>query len=162
MLTQTQASEMWEYLQNIPVAMMATQDEGKIRARPMHNVQKEFSGKLWFFTDVTAAKTEEIATSQQVCLSYEDTHKQLYISVSGTANTIRDPTLINELWNPMVAAWFAEGKNDPRIALVEVDVHQAEVWDAKRNRVNQLFKMAIANIRHERPDLGEHRQYPSH
>lgn len=160
MLSQTQAKELWDYIQNIPVAMMATQDEDQIRARPMHNVQKAFSGKLWFFTDVTAAKAEEIEASQQVCLSYEDTHKQLYISVSGTAHTLRDQTLINELWNPMVAAWFPEGKDDPRVALVEVEVHRAEVWDAKRNRVNQLFKMAMASIRHEKPDLGEHRQFP--
>lgn len=162
MLTQEQTDELWGKIKDIPVAMMATLDEGVIRSRPMHNVQKEFSGKLWYFTDLTAAKTEEIEEFHEVCLSYEDTHKQLYISVSGTARVVRSPSLIDKFWNPMVSAWFPEGKDDPRVGLVEVDVHQAEVWDAKRNRMTQLFKMAMANAKDKRPDLGEHRQYGSH
>lgn len=162
MLNHQQCDELWDHIKAIPVAMMATLDEGRIRARPMHLVQKEFVGKLWFFTDINAAKTGEINGSHEVGLSFEDTHKQLYISVSGTAQIVRDKRLIEEFWNPMVGAWFPKGKEDPDIGLVEVAVTQAELWDAKHNRATQLVKLVSANMRNERPDLGEHHQYGQH
>lgn len=162
MLTQTQADDLWQHVKDIPVAMMATIDDGIIRSRPMQNVQKEFTGKLWFFTDLDAAKTHEIGQYHEVGLSYEDTHKQLYVSISGSARAVKDPDLINTFWNPMIATWFPEGKEDANVGLIEVDVHQAEVWDASSNRLTQLFKMAEANASNKRPDMGEHQQYGSH
>ncbi len=162
MLEQTQADELWSYVKDIPVAMMATRMQGRIHARPMHKVQNEFAGTLWFFTDVTTTKTVEIEDTHDVCLSYQDTHKQLYISVSGTARVIRDPTLVDKFWNPMVGAWFPKGKADPNIGLIEVNVEQAEVWNSDSNRMTQLFKMAMANARNKRPDMGEHHQYGRH
>lgn len=161
-MNEDQTRELWEFVKDIPVTMMTTLDNGIIRSRPMHMVQKDFSGKLWFFTALTAAKSEEIASIHEVGLSYEDTHKQRYISLSGTARTVRDKALVEQFWNPMVGAWFPNGKDDPSIGFIEVDVHQAEVWDAKNNRFTQLFKMAWANVKHEKPDVGENRRYGGH
>lgn len=167
MLNEDQATELWGFIKDIPVTMMTTLDKstldnGVIRSRPMHMVQKDFSGKLWFFTELAAAKSGEIANTHEVGLSYEDTHKQRYISLSGTARTMRDKALIERFWNPTVGAWFPKGKDDPNIGFVEVNVHQAEVWDVKSGRITQLFKMALANVKNEKPDVGENRQYGGH
>lgn len=167
MLNEDQARELWEFIKDIPVTMMTTldkttSDKGVIHSRPMRMVQKDFSGKLWFFTELAAAKSDEITNTHEVGLSYEDTHKQRYISLSGTARTKRDKALIERFWNPMVGAWFPNGKDDPNIGLIEVDVHQAEVWDAKNNRFTQLLKIALANVKNETPDVGEHRRYGGH
>ncbi len=161
-LNEDQTNELWDFIKDIPVTMMTTIDGGIIRSRPMHMVQKNFSGKLWFFTDLSAAKSDEIANMHEVGLSYEDTHKQRYVSLSGTARTIRDKALVEQFWNSMVGAWFPNGKDDSNIGFIEVTAHQAEVWDATTGRVRQLFKIALANIRNQKPDVGEHHRYGGH
>jgi hypothetical protein len=43
---------------------------------------------------------------------------------------VQDRAKIDELWKPFLKAWFPEGKDDPQIALIRVDVDHAEYWDA--------------------------------
>ena len=38
-----------------------------------------------------------------------------------------DRDVIERLWNPFVAAWF-EGKDDPKLRLLRMDLGSAHVW----------------------------------
>mgnify|MGYP006140606399 CR=1 FL=1 len=37
--------------------------------------------------------------------------------------------MIDRLWNPFVAAWYQEGKDDPKLALLRLDAERAEIWE---------------------------------
>ena len=32
------------------------------------------------------------------------------------------------MWNRYVAAWFEQGKDDPKLALLRLDAEHAEIW----------------------------------
>ena len=36
--------------------------------------------------------------------------------------------MIDRLWNPFVAAWYEDGKDDPQLALLRLDAECAEIW----------------------------------
>ena len=42
---------------------------------------------------------------------------------------MRDPQRVQDLWKKRYRKWFPEGKNDPELAALRVQVERAEYWD---------------------------------
>jgi len=63
-----------------------------------------------------------------------------WVSVSGTAEIIRDQLKARELWNPFVEAWLPEGPQDPNIVLIRVQADTAEYWDSPGGRVGHCVE----------------------
>lgn len=159
MITQAQMKELWEHIEDIKVGMLTSQTGNQLHARPMHNVQDEFHGQLYFFTRMDSEKTDEINQHPQVCISYADADDDTYVSFTGTARIKRDQALINKYWNAFTAAWFPEGKDSPQVGLVEIDVQKAELWDTDKGTVAQLYQIAKANVTNTIPDMGENKKF---
>ena len=150
--------DLWERIDGLRFAMLTTRDpDGSLTSRPMTVAQSEFDGTLWFFTSLSAPLVGAVAGHPEVGVQFVDTHKDLYVSLSGEAVIERDRVRIDGLWKPLMKAYFPKGKDDPDLALVRIDVYKAEYWDVKESKPVQLFKMARAIIKGERADdLGEH------
>lgn len=159
MITEKQCAELWEYIKDIKVAMMVSRDADKLRARPMHIVQDGFEGTLFFYTNRQSDKVHEIEKEHDVCLAFGDPDDDTYVSCSGVARIVRDQGLIDRYWNPFVAAWFPKGRKDENIAMIEVHVNKAEIWDADESKMTQLFEIAKANLTDEKPDMGKNRKF---
>ena len=145
-------------IKDIKFAMLTTvEDDGSLRSRPMATQQAEFDGDLWFFTGASSAKVGEVQRDRQVNVSYADTDGQRYVSVSGTAQLVRDRAKIKELWNPIFKAWFPDGLDDPDLALLKVAVERAEFWDSPSSKVVQLygFVKAVATGKRPSDEIGD-------
>ena len=129
-----------EIIKNLEVAMFTTQDaEGRLCSRPMATQQVAFDGYLWFFTEASAHKVDDVQHHRQVNVSYVDPDKNRYISISGRAQVVRDVVQARQLWKPYLRAWFPKGVDDPEVALLKVEVHHAEYWDSPSSKVVQLL-----------------------
>lgn len=152
--------KIWEMIKDIKVGMLVTLDGDMPRARPMHLVQDEYDGTLWFFTRRSAEKVYETDSDHDVCLSFSDQEKGVYVSLSGKAHLTDEPALKEKYWNPFIAAWFTEDWDDPEVALLEVKVQMGEHWKAKENKVFQLYEFAKANIKKDAtPNIGENEKF---
>ena len=160
MTTQNQdQKKVWELIKDIRVTQIVTHAEnGKLAARPMSAVNKEFDGALWFFTKADSPKIAEIEQNKNVLLAYSEPSKQEYISIQGTAEILNDRAKIAELWSEFNRAWFPEGKDDPTIRLIRVEVTSAEYWDAAANALVMLYAYTVALLTGETPKVGENRK----
>jgi general stress protein 26 len=152
-----QIEKLRELIKDIDIAMLTTQEpDGTLRSRPMGTQQTEFDGDLWFFTRIDAPKVHEVQQTRDVNVSYADEDNQRYVSVSGRATVLRDQQKIDELWSPIAKVWFPDGKDDPSLALLKVNVTQAEYWDASANRMVQLAHFAKSLVTGDGgDDMGE-------
>lgn len=153
----TDIEKIRDLIKDIRFAMLTTIDtDGSLRSRPMATQESEFDGDLWFFTPASSPKVGEVERDERVNLSYASPDDNLYISVSGTAQLVRDRAKIKELWNPALKAWFPKGLDDPDLALLRVRVEKAEYWDYPSSKMVQLagFVKAIATGK-QADDLGE-------
>ncbi|WP_237214023.1 pyridoxamine 5'-phosphate oxidase family protein [Falsiroseomonas oryziterrae] len=156
--TDAQARDkVWELIREIQVAMLVTLDErGRMRGRPMRAVKlKDFSGTLWFFTGRPSPKTDEIRQDERVLLAYADPNDQNYVAVSGTATVVRDVAKQKELWSEPLRTWFPGGPEDPKAALLKVEVEGAEYWDAPSSAFVHLYGYVKAVTTGEPPQAGE-------
>jgi general stress protein 26 len=112
------------------LAMFGTYDlHGTCHARPMAAIDHD-EGALWFTTHDDSRKIREIASDPRVSIQYADTDGQNYVSVTGCAREVRDRAKIEELWMEPLRTWFPEGKDDPHVTLIHVDLETAEYWDS--------------------------------
>lgn len=143
-----------ELINDIDIAMLTTVDEdGTLRSRPMGTQKAEFDGDLWFLTRVDTPKVDEIQRQSRVNVSYAKPDKNRFVSVSGTAVLINDKAKIDEFWDPIYKVFFPEGKDDPRLRLLKVNVEKAEYWTTG-NLIATVIGFAKAMAGQE-ADLGE-------
>ena len=143
-------------IEDIDFAMLTTVDtDGVLRSRPMSTQEAEFNGTLWFFTSDKTHKVEEIERDNRVNASYAKPEDNVYVSVSGAASITKDRAKMEELWNPILKAWFPKGLDDPNICLLKVDVEQAEYWDSPSSTLVQIAGFIKALATGQRADGGE-------
>ena len=119
-------------LSNLPLA-----------GRPMATQEVDEEGNIWFMSDRSSVKNQQIENDDQVQLFYSQTSKYEYLSVFGKAEIVNDRSKIAELWTPMAKTWFKEGKDDPNISLIKVTPEEAYYWDTKNNKMVSLIKFAM-------------------
>lgn len=159
----TDLIKLAEALKDIKFTMFTTiSEEGHLHSRPMATLkidEKNFDGKLWFFTDVNSAKVFNVANDQHVNLAYASPDSQTYVSVCGSASIVEDKEIMKQLWTAPMKAWFPEGIDDPNITLLRVDIESAELWDAPPSKVVQLVGMVKAVATGERYNGEKHHHH---
>jgi general stress protein 26 len=152
-LNKTENEQIWEIIEPIKVAMLVTEDNGTLRARPMELVQDDFKGELYFYSNKEDEKIDEIISNPRICLTFEDRRNNEYVSISSLAIIESSPDLVDKYWSPSVSAWFPGGRDTA--CMIVVDCKQAEIWDSTTSKMKILYQVAIANMTNSKPKLGE-------
>ena len=154
--------ELYELIEGIEIAMFTTRrDDGHLVSRPMATQARAEGADLWFVTDTTTEKLDELANDAHVNVSYYKDKSREFVSVSGTARVVQDRAKIRELWRPDWKAWFGGSgeksgtPEDPRIALIGVDADSAVFLKIDKPRPVVLFEVARAIATGKTPELGE-------
>lgn len=149
-------SKLKELIEGIDFAMLTTISDGRFHSRPMSTQEFESDGSLWFFTGNQSYKVENIQKDNRVNVAYSKPENNSYVSVSGTAELVNDRAKIEELWSPILKAWFPKGLDDPTLALLKISVEQAEYWDSPSSALVQIAGFVKAIATGEQMEGGEH------
>lgn len=142
-----------DLIDDIGPGMLTTHDaHGALTSRPMMPLQIDANGSLWFFT---RPSPEKQAKSGELNVAFAKPSSASYVSVTGSSEIVYDRAKVDELWSPMAKPWFPDGKEDPSLALLRVDVETAEYWDSNSSSMVRLISMATAAITGNTPDMGE-------
>ncbi len=136
---QESIEKLKELIEGIDFCMLTTVDSGQLRSRPMSTQEFDGLGDIWFFTSEDTHKVDEITEDNRVNVSYSQPAKDRYVSVSGSAEIVNDRAKMEELWSPILKAWFPEGLDEPKICLLKVSVENAEYWDSPAGKLVEIF-----------------------
>ena len=156
--TSEQIKLIADKIKSVKFGMFTTSDDTRtLTSRPLTQQQVDSEGQIWFFVTDEAAYTRDLLNNPQVNVSFAEPGDSLYVSVCGRAELLKDRAKAEELWNPIVKAWFPGGLDDPHLSLIKVTIQSAEYWDSDASKMRQFFEMAKAAITGEPPkDVGEH------
>lgn len=139
--TQKKLIELLRSFDDLMVATIA--ENGTIHARPMAVAEVDDAGDVWFVTEDSSAKTDEVQVDGRALVTGQS--KGVYLSVSGTLDLVHDRARIERLWKASWKAWFPEGKEDPDIVLMRLSPEIGEYWDQSGAKgVRFLFEAARA------------------
>ena len=144
---------LWKELEHETIGMLGLVGGEPHHMQPMAVYADEPNHAVWFYSN----KDSDLARDAQghdamLCLMSKDMDFQACLH--GKLSLSHDQTKIDQYWSPFVAAWFPEGKADPGLTLIRMDLDDARVWASKRGPFNYPFQIAKANATHTLPDVG--------
>jgi general stress protein 26 len=158
--------ELYGLIDGIEIAMFTTRRrDGRLVSRPMATQTQAEGSDLWFVTDIESHKLDELEFDPQVNLAYYKDRTREWVSVSGSAAVTQDRRAIHELYRKDWKAWFGDqggardgGPDDPRLALILVDVESVVYLKLDKPQPVVLFEVAKAMLTVSPPDVGAQRE----
>lgn len=129
--------DMWDKMADSPFLMVGLMD-GQHSEPLTAQLDRDQVDTLWFFV----GKDNRVAGGGQAMAQFVSKGHDFFACLSGTISEDKDPAMVEKLWNKQVEAWFPEGKGDPNMTLVRLDIDGAELWESDislSGRVKMLF-----------------------
>ena len=128
-------SSFWEALEDSPFVMLGLQGVEDSRTRPMTaqvdtDGDQEDGGRIYFFAAKSETLGKAIGSGHRAVATYASKDHKVFAHINGTLVPHNDPATVERLWNPFIASWYRDGKDDPDLLLLRFDTEHAEVWEA--------------------------------
>lgn len=144
---------VWEIAEKIGICMFVTWDGERQRSRPLAAHVEKKEGALYFLTDVSGEKDDQIESFPIVTIAFADHKRAKYVSITGSATVTNDRARIKDLWSPFAKAWW-DSPEDPAIRVIKVVPQDAEFWDSP-GRIVTTISMLAAAVTGTTPKIGE-------
>jgi len=158
--------DLYDLIEGIEIAMFTTRrPDGHLVSRPMATQTQAEGSDLWFVTDIESHKLDELEHDSHVNLAYYRDGSREWVSVSGTATVTQDRRAVRELYRPDWKAWFGDeggerdgGPDDPRLALILVEVHSVTYLKVDQPKPVVLFEVVKGMVTGTPPKVGKLRE----
>lgn len=108
--------------------------------RPMAVQKVDDNGIFWLMSASDSHKNAEISEDPYVQMLFQGSTHSDFLSIYGKAEITADKAIIEELWEPIMKAWFTEGKDDPRITVLKITPKEGYYWDTKHGNAIAFIK----------------------
>ena len=129
--------KFWKELDDSPFIMLGLKGVEDDRTRPMtaqvdvpEDGDKDDGGQIYFFGSKTDGVGQAVTQSSAAVATFASKSHDLFAHIHGTLVASDDKAVIERLWNPFVASWYKDGKDDPDLQLLRFDTTSADVWEA--------------------------------
>lgn len=155
---QTDFEKFGDLIQDIRIAMVTTvRTDGSLHSRPLSTLKYDRGDELFFFIAIDSPKVNEVDEDMHVSVAYADNAGHKYVAVTGMGVVYKDRQKEEELWTPFAKAWFPEGLDDPKLALLRVNIERAEYWTSP-GKAAYLFGIAKASLTGKPTKMGENQK----
>lgn len=122
-------ARFWRTLHSDRTVMLGL-DTAAAAPRPMTvmTIDDADHGPFWIFTSTQTELAQALQTTSPAFFTFASKGHDIFATVHGLLSPDTDRAMVNALWNPYVAAWYPEGKDDPTLLLLRFDPSQAEMW----------------------------------
>lgn len=129
--------KFWKELDDSAFVMLGLQGVEDSRTRPMtaqvdrpEGCDKEDGGTIYFFASRSEQLAKDMGQSHRAIATFASKGHGLFAHIHGTLSLDNDRQVIERLWNPIIASWYKDGKDDPDLALIRFDTDRADIWEA--------------------------------
>ncbi len=147
------SNDIWGLIDGENVCMFASLDDSVIRSRPMAPMPRPDDGVIWFVTDRTSRKMNDLGDDTPVTLTFQNSASNWYVTLTGSVSVFDDRDRLRDMWSPTMKQWF-DGPEDPRMVLLAFDPHEADYWNGP-NRIVAGMKMLVTATTGVRTDMGD-------
>lgn len=121
--------KFWKALKSDMTMMLGINGVDDGHTRPMTAIIEGEHGPIWFFTAKDHALVRDLTEGNRAIATFAAKNHAVFATLHGSLRLDTDRATIDRLWNPFVAAWYEDGKEDPKLALLRLDPEKAEIWE---------------------------------
>lgn len=150
----TVQTRLWDEIDKHHIGMLGLMSGEPQHFQPMTAFLDRAENKLWFFIYKDADLAESVGAGGGEAMFVFQEGRQFYACLGGVLRVQYDRERMDNYWNAHVAAWYPEGKDDPRLSMLCLDARDAEVWIADGGPIRYAWEVAKANATSSTPNVG--------
>jgi len=122
-------AKFWKALKSDMTMMLGISGVAEGHTRPMTALlEDEEGGPIWFFTTKDNDLVRQLRGGDRAIATFASKDHDVFAAVHGSLRVDTDRAVVDRLWNRYVAAWYEGGKDDPKLALLRLDLDEGQVW----------------------------------
>ena len=137
--------KFWVALADSPFVFLACDNDPQGAVPMTAQLDEDADSAIWFFT----GRERPLGTCGAATATFTSKDHQMFARFSGNISEEASRDRLDQFWNPIVQAWFPEGKDDPNLLLLRMDLCQAEIWNSDLGFVDNLKMMLGFDSREE-------------
>ncbi len=132
--------EFWEKLDDSPFVMLGIPSQAA-HSMPMNAVfDDDIPNTLFFYTSRDNRAFQALPQDNKAMVQFSSKGHDFFACLSGTLSATTDPALIDKFWSNPVEAWYENGKKDPNLVMLRLDLEDAEMWRSDMDVIG-MFKL---------------------
>lgn len=128
----------WEAMEDSPFVMLQLDADHDTAAPMTAQLDKEANHAIWFFT----TRDSRFAQGGPATVTFSAKGHDVFARFGGTLSEETDRARLDKQWNNYVAAWYPQGKEDPSLLMLRMDLGPAAIWAGDTNLLGTV-KMAL-------------------
>ncbi len=155
-LTAAEAQEaFWKAIKSSNTGLLGL-DEAGVLSQPMTAFQDEGSTSIWFFSRDDVELVQDVGTvGNDARFDYGSKDQKVWASLKGRLSVApRNQEVIDRHWNPVLSAWYPDGKDDPHLVLLRFDGADGRIWVSDGGLLKFAFEIVKANVTGDTPEAG--------
>lgn len=144
---------LWKEIRKQRFGMLGLTDSHQ-HYQPMTAFVEPDSELIWFFTRNDTDLAKAVSADSKAMFIVQSKDQDIHACIGGALSLDHDRARIEKFWNPHIAAWYPDGKDDPHLTLLRFEPSDAAVWLSEGGPVKYAFEIAKANLTRDTPDVG--------
>jgi general stress protein 26 len=145
--------EFWRHLSKSNTGMLGLDQPG-YHSQPMTAFRDEETDTIWFFTRNDTDLAKDAKGGKPAMFTYMAKDQHVFACIHGSLSQELDREKVERWWNPVVAAWYPEGKEDPHLTMLKFTPGDGRIWVSEKGVFGFAYEILKANITHTTPDSG--------
>lgn len=150
----------WDELGEVNAVMLGVKESNQ-HLQPMAPYCDPQHYSVWFFTEKSSDLIDAVgAAGARAIFTLQSEDRHFYACAEGLLVQNTDREKVDEFWNPVAAAWYENGKDDPSLVMLQMTMASASIWASSGNPISFAWKIAKANLTEGAiEDMGERNQF---
>ena len=136
--------KFWKALADSPFLFLELEGQSQTSVPMTAQLDKDANSAIWFFTHIKSP----FAKLGRATASFAGKDHDVFARFDGSLTVESSQERYDHFWNNFVEAWYDEGKDDPDILFLRMDLGDAEIWSGELGLLNTA-KMALGMNVHD-------------
>jgi general stress protein 26 len=120
------------------IVMLGTYGDGYPDIRAMLKNENEGLKTIWFTTNTSSKKIEQLKKNPKVCVYFVDFDKWMGLRLIGTIDILQDPESRQRLWREGFEKYYPLGVSDPDYSVLRFTAQQGNYYHKLANITFEL------------------------
>lgn len=129
--------KFWHAMTQSPFVMLQLSADPESAAPMTAQLDKDASSSIWFFT----GRNGRFAEMGPATVTFQSKGHDVFSCFTGILHEETSRERLDKQWSNYVEAWFPEGKEDPNLLMVRMELGEASIWAGELGVINTARMM---------------------
>ena len=138
-------TKFWKAFADSPFVFLERKEQPGDAVVMTAQLDKDADSEIWFFTK----RDHHLARMGPAFCTFAGKGHEMFARFEGTLTEETSRERLEKQWSQIVEAWFPEGKDDPNLIMLRMDLGDAEIWDSDLGLYNNVKMLLGGDVREE-------------